>query len=733
MQNPKTKIEKLLTIAAKLPGYQQRFREVGLCDRNGNLITDWPVAFQRLRPLEKEEVRQNPHLFLANTSDVIYRGMTGGTGGQSLVYFAGEAWNNARIAARKKTLAWWGIDESTRILNVGSRLFPVRWMDGSLIGEIDREFIELFLKLLKNGFKVIRGYPSQLCEVAAYLDCLQLPSVKAVICTGECLYEYQNSLLKAVFNAPVINEYGCQETGISGLTCPEKNCLHLDEDRCFYEIVEGELVTTDLFNFTMPLIRYKCGDILELNREKCKCDRAGLTAKIKGRIEDKVRTLKGYLDAGEIELPPLEGILNYQVRRRENKQIDFLLQPTHRDRLSLDGLKNWTDGIFGEIEAQIYTRSREIPETNYQFCSDRQWIELINNSSWSQWLDFPQLPTGEAQKTARLLYELINPRLILYAGISPSTQDIIDLILNSPSCQDREIEKITARILLFSCSFLADKSQVHSIYQSAANRLQAVIDRTDDPSLLDLLIPSLYLEEDLARSLWDNFTFEFKRDRMILDRFNVQNLLYSFESTWRLANRKQSKIAKSIKPLLSLFIGDLEFFSCRFNLSLLAYWCNLVHGVEIVNIREDSSRDRFFMAWLKWRKSMLKNCEEFEQYFDKLKSTAETKDEKARMLLEQGYNTLFFNQEFKVREWLPILKQYAGLKPRKSLDSAIDSAPWIPILRSLAQPLLDTGKLELAYRCLLLSALPSPRQSVFDRRTKDVNEKQAAICDLMNS
>ena len=728
-------LEKLLAIAAKLPGYQQRFREAGLYDRKGKIRSDWQDAFQQLQPLEKEEVRQNPDLFLASASDVVYRGMTGGSGGKKLIYFAGEAWNSVRIAARQKTLSWWGIDENLPILNIASRLFPVRWMDGSLIGEIDREFIELFLKLLKNKFSIIRGYPSRLCELAACLYDFDLPPVKTVICTGECLFNYQIALLKSVFNAPIINEYGCQETGISGLICPERRHLHLDEERCLFEVVDGELVTTDLFNFTMPLIRYKCGDILELNRDRCECDRVELTATIKGRVEEKIRTLTGDRYTGEIELPLLEGILNYQVRRREEKRVEFLLQPTYGDRLSLDDLQIWTDGIFGDIEAKIYLRSRDIIATEYESCNDNEWIEKICDGPWHEWIEDPHFPLGKAQKIAQLLYELINPRLILYSGISPSIFELINDILNSSSCQDKEIEKITARILLFSCSFLAEDLHVHSIYQKAAERLKRVIDReniSNNSAFLDLLIPSLYLEENLARSLWDEFSTKLKGDRLILDRLNIQNLLYSFEISWGLKPLNQNKIARVIRPLLSVLIGDLEFFSSRFNLSLLAYWCNLVRGIEIVNLEEKQSHDRFFIAWLQWRSAMLKESPRLDRYFNELTSVAKTKEERARLYLEKGYNTLFLQQQFNIQEWLPILQQYAGLKNKNSLDTAIDSAPWIPILRSLAQPLLDAGKSEFAYQCLLLSTLPSSHQSAFDRRTKEVNEKQSVICDLMN-
>ncbi|MEA5469516.1 hypothetical protein [Spirulina sp. 06S082] len=732
---PIEEVEKVLKIAAKLPGYQSRFRKAGICDRNGNIIPNWHANFQRLQPLEREEIRENPGLFLANASDVVYRGMTSGSRGESFVYFVGEAWNNARISARKRALSGWEIDENIPILNVASRLFPVRLMDGSLIGQIDREFIELFLSLLQNRFRVIRGYPSQLCEIAGYIYRRNFPQIKAIICTGECLFEYQKDLLESVFNAPVINEYGCQETGVSGLTCPEKRCLHLDEERCFYEIIEGELVTTDLFNLTMPLVRYKCGDILELDREGCQCDRMGITAKIKGRVEDKIRTLTGTKYAGEIDLPSLEAILTYQIRRRKNKQVEFLLQPTQSDRLPLDDLKNWTDRTFGEIEAQIYVQSRDIIETKSEFIGDREWIEIICDRPWNEWLNSPQFPLGEAKEIAQLLYELINPRLILYSGIAPSTRELINDILNSPSCQDIEVEKITARILLFSCSFFAADPQVYSIYHHAVERLKRTVSQTNNSEnlmLLDLLIPSLCLEENLARSLWDNYPFAIKRDRLILDRLNLQNLLYSFEPAWRLANRNKSKISQSLRPLLSIFIGDLEFFSSRFDLTLLAYWCYLVHDKNLFNLGGEETSDRFFRVWLKWRKAMLENLEDLEQYFVNLQSIAETEEEKARIDLEQGYYTLFRNQKFNIREWLKILQKYVESKNKDKSDRVVDSAPWIPILRSLAQPLLDVGESELAYQCLLLSALPSPHQSVFDRRSKNVNEKQSVICDLIN-
>ena len=151
-----------------------------------------------------------------------------------------------------------------------------------MAGIIDGDLLKELFAILQKSPSVIRGYPSRLCDVAGVLYGLgqKIPPVLGVICTGENLFDFQRQILGEVFNASVIEEYGCQETGIWGMTCPEAGRLHLDSgtpldsrktNRCLYEIINGELVTTDLFNYVMPLVRYKCGDILELESKPCSC------------------------------------------------------------------------------------------------------------------------------------------------------------------------------------------------------------------------------------------------------------------------------------------------------------------------------------------------------------------------------------------------------------------------------------------------------------------------------
>ncbi|MDB9315659.1 hypothetical protein PN462_21275 [Spirulina sp. CS-785/01] len=247
----------------------------------GQLSPDWQRAFFRLRPLLWAELRESPHLFLGTAGEIVYRGSSSGSQGRPLIYFAGQQWDTVRNYSRDRAFLDWGIGEDTPILNVASRLFPLRPKDGVILGTVDEGFLEEFLGLIEGGFRVLRGYPSRLCEVAGYLQGKRLPRLQAVICTGEVLFAWQMALLEATFQCPVINKYGCPEAGVAGLSCSAGR-LHLQTERCFFEEVEGEVLVTDLYNTVMPIIRYQWGDVLQLYDTPCLCGREGVTGNYSG-------------------------------------------------------------------------------------------------------------------------------------------------------------------------------------------------------------------------------------------------------------------------------------------------------------------------------------------------------------------------------------------------------------------------------------------------------------------
>ena len=94
--------------------------------------------------------------------------------------------------------------------------------------------------------------------------------LKAVICTSEPLFKEQRSTISKAFLCPVINEYGISESGICAFECPYGG-FHIMSENIYLEIVRngknikdgeiGEIVITQLNNFSAPLIRYHTGDL----------------------------------------------------------------------------------------------------------------------------------------------------------------------------------------------------------------------------------------------------------------------------------------------------------------------------------------------------------------------------------------------------------------------------------------------------------------------------------------
>ncbi|MEJ6485456.1 hypothetical protein N0Y54_29840 [Nostoc punctiforme UO1] len=726
-------LKRVLQIAATVPGNYHRFLQAGLIDSQlglKQLVPDWQTAFTKLQPIAKQTVRQNPGLFLASLDDLVYRGMTSGTSGDFYTYFAGNEWNEARLLARKRALAWWGIDEEVPIINLASRLQPIRVNDVALIGNITPDLLKNLSELLQIKPAVIRGYPSRLSEVAAALSGDSIPAVLGVICTGEVLFEFQEELLKSVFQAPVINEYGCQETGISGLSCPECGRLHLDIDRCLYEIIDGELVTTDLFNYTMPLVRYQCGDSLQFNPDFCPCGRLGLTAKVLGRSQEQIKTQQGLKYPGELCLPKIAGILNYQIVRQNREQVDIWLQVEQQQVLDLQPLQLWLEKLFGEVQGRVIVDSSDLSKLeNPQSCSPLEWIEWVTKKSWHEWLESGLLPLGEAREIALLLTSLIEPKMMVSSGISPVAAASIEQLLLRSTYREVPVELMAVRVLLFACSFLTDSQKRQQIYRHAQKRL-AEMNCREYPAMVDLLIPSLGFENNTAASIWENTNLP---ETGRLDVFNIQHLLAAFTLAGSKAKQDNPNVGKAWKPILAVLIGDLNFWADRFQIPILGYWCELASGkaIALSSKYRSPTGDRFLDAWLTWRQAITGSGdrESATIALSQLQATATLLTEVARVELEQGYAKLLWETDINPIEWLDKIANNAGLINRNLSERELDPIPWIPLLLKLAKLLLARGEGELAYQCLIASAPPDMRASGFERLAREMNYKQSIICD----
>jgi phenylacetate-CoA ligase len=90
--------------------------------------------------------------------------------------------------------------------------------------------------------------------------------------------------IERVFRAPVFDRYGTREAGMVASECDRHNGLHVFEETTYLELLDrndhevdvgegGEAVSTNLWNYTMPQIRYRIGDHVVKGQRECSCGR----------------------------------------------------------------------------------------------------------------------------------------------------------------------------------------------------------------------------------------------------------------------------------------------------------------------------------------------------------------------------------------------------------------------------------------------------------------------------
>lgn len=83
-----------------------------------------------------------------------------------------------------------------------------------------------------------------------------------VISSGEAQSTADRKLFARAFGCEVVNGYGSTEQLMMGVSQPDGNSMVLYDDDLIYEFNEDHTIVTNLFNYTLPLIRYYMTDEL---------------------------------------------------------------------------------------------------------------------------------------------------------------------------------------------------------------------------------------------------------------------------------------------------------------------------------------------------------------------------------------------------------------------------------------------------------------------------------------
>jgi len=235
---------------------------------------------------------------------------SGGTSGQrSTIIYDRDAWEIV-LSEILYVMAVQGIDAHPRVIGIGAptplhmtnRLFAD--LGGSRSGAprlaVTTPLPEIVRALTAYKPNAIITYPSLIRRLAEEQKEGRLDIAPKQFCSvAETLSPTVRQLARDVWGAAVLDDYGATEAGLVAVECPHEAGLHVPEDRIILEVVDennravpagvpgAKVLLTNLFNHTLPLIRYELSDLVTSVEGCCPCGRTyRRLAAVRGRRED---------------------------------------------------------------------------------------------------------------------------------------------------------------------------------------------------------------------------------------------------------------------------------------------------------------------------------------------------------------------------------------------------------------------------------------------------------------
>jgi len=229
----------------------------------------------------------------------------------------------------------------------------------------------------------LAGYPSMLYQLALEAKAGRLHiTPKKISSSGEPLLPHIRDIVKSVWGPSVTNLWGTSEAGLIAWSCDKGEGMHLNEDMHIIEPVDengrpvppgvraNKIYITNLFNHTLPLIRYEISDQVKiLDGEPCPCGSTFRRVEdLQGRQEDTFTYEGEVIVHPLVFVSPLEHhpyVTEFQVRQTKHGASISLLTngPTAVEQVERDvseyleksGLHN------PEVSARIVDRLERTP------------------------------------------------------------------------------------------------------------------------------------------------------------------------------------------------------------------------------------------------------------------------------------------------------------------------------------------------------------------------------------
>jgi phenylacetate-CoA ligase len=214
--------------------------------------------------------------------------------------------------------------------------------------QIDHSAIEGLLNQIDRERPVlIDGYAESLNMLSLHAQRRSNWSPRAILSSAQELPKITQMNIEGMFGCKVLNKYGAREFSGIAYECLSQQGMHVLMESYIVEILRngkpvlpgevGEVFITDLNNYSMPLIRYRIGDLAELSPllNSCPCGRSTTKiSRIIGRTQALVEGGNGVLMPGtffsHFFKEYFDYVKSYQIIQSADKSIKIKLIPTAR-------------------------------------------------------------------------------------------------------------------------------------------------------------------------------------------------------------------------------------------------------------------------------------------------------------------------------------------------------------------------------------------------------------------
>ena len=344
-----------LKAAAHVEHWRNRLNQLGLDAERMKLPND----LARLPLLDKNEVRQAGERMISRSARrPLVSGSTSGTTGSPTWFHQDLNAITRENAFIWRQLQWAGFRRGERRAWIRGepvvppdQLRPPFWrmnrgenmlMMSSL--HLSDANAALYLDALERFDPVtIQAYPSSISYLAAWMDsrgrCYGGRSLRSIVTSSEMFGRDQREQVARVFGCKVFDWYGLVER-VAAIGMCEYGRYHVISDYSHVELLPAndgycELVGTGFNNAAMPLLRYRCGDLVKPAPadQRCDCGRAfPLVEEIIGRRDDFIKLPDGRRMAACLAgnmFRGVPGVLEGQIRQDQADTITVLVVPSH--------------------------------------------------------------------------------------------------------------------------------------------------------------------------------------------------------------------------------------------------------------------------------------------------------------------------------------------------------------------------------------------------------------------